>query len=214
VHAAERGVAGRDVGHHHAQRAHVHHLRRAGACPASSSRCCRCAWAGHRPRPGCRGLQVAAHLEAGLHAGLALHALLVQQLGDAAVFVALQEAEGQVLQLPLDLPDAQAVGQRREHGLGLFGQGHRAVAFAGGEPAQRLQARGQAQQHHAQVAREGQQHLAHALGLLGALGVAQLGFARGALDLHQLAGEHHQAGVRRPEGLLDHVLGRCRKSAA
>ncbi len=46
---------------------------------------------------------------------LALGALAVQQRGDAPVVVGLQEAEGQVLDLPLQLPDAEPVGQRREH---------------------------------------------------------------------------------------------------
>jgi hypothetical protein len=40
-------------------------------------------------------------------------ALLVEHLGDALVGVRVEEAEGQVLQLPLQLPDAEAVGERR-----------------------------------------------------------------------------------------------------
>jgi hypothetical protein len=44
---------------------------------------------------------------------LAVGALLVEQAGDAAVGLGLQVAEGEVLQLPLELPDAQPVGQRR-----------------------------------------------------------------------------------------------------
>ncbi len=80
---------------------------------------------------------------------------------------------------------------------------------AAGVPAQRLQPRGQAQQHHPQVAREGQQHLAHALGLLGLRrGIAhRVGGARGALDLHQLARVPDQAGVAVAEGLGHHLFG-------
>ncbi len=142
-------------------------------------------------------------------AGLALHAALVQQPGDAAVLVGLEEAERQVLQLPLDLPDAQPVGQGREHLLRLSSQLGRARRAAGGVPTQRLQARREAQQHHPQVARERQQHLAHALGLQRAFLrvdiLADLRLPCVALDLHQLAREVHHARVRRPERLGDHL---------
>ena len=94
-------------------------------------------------------------------------ARLVEQPAIALVVVRLEEAEGQVFELPLDLPDAEPVGQRREHLHATRAPRSRAAtALARGVPAQRLQARGQAQQHHAQVAREREQHLAHALGLL------------------------------------------------
>ena len=76
-------------------------------------------------------------------------------------------------------------------------------------PAQRLQARRQAQHHHAQVARERQQHLAHVLGLH--LGVVHqlarvLGLARLLLDAHQLGGFHGQRGVVLAERLGDDLL--------
>ncbi len=44
---------------------------------------------------------------------LAIQPALVQQFGDLLVLVRLQVAERQVFQLPLDVADAQAVGQRR-----------------------------------------------------------------------------------------------------
>ena len=50
---------------------------------------------------------------------LAVGALLVERRGDAPVVVRLQEAERQVLELPLELPEAEAVGERREHLAGL-----------------------------------------------------------------------------------------------
>jgi len=60
--------------------------------------------------------QILSHLLAHpFDVGLAGHTALGQQARDAFVLVGLEEAEGQVLHLPLDLPDAQAVGQRREH---------------------------------------------------------------------------------------------------
>ena len=46
---------------------------------------------------------------------LAVGALLGQRRGDAPVVVGLQEAEREVLELPLELPQPQAVGERREH---------------------------------------------------------------------------------------------------
>src|SRR5690606_4120653 len=57
-----------------------------------------------------------------LDEALAVGALLVEQAGDTLVGVRLQPAEGQVLQLPLQLPDAQAVGQGRMDVGGEFGQ--------------------------------------------------------------------------------------------
>ena len=147
-------------------------------------------------------------LARGVHALLAFGPLLVEQPRDLPVALGLQEAEGQVLQLPLDLPDAQPVGQRREDLHRLAGQRRRALGAAGRMPAQRLQARGQAQQHDAQVAREGQQHLAHPFGpARGIVGIAAFGLARRALDLHQLAGVPDQARMPGAEGLGDHLLG-------
>jgi len=65
------------------------------------------------------------------------------------------------------------------------GQGGVGGEFGGCDVAQRLQARGQAQQHHAQIARKGQQHLADVFvlagfelaggGALGAAGVGRAG---------------------------------------
>ncbi len=113
-------------------------------------------------------LQLALQLRAQvLHVAFALDTLFVEQARDLLVGFRLQEAEGQVFHLPLDLPDAQAVGQRREHLQRLARQRHRGGLPARRAVAQRLQARGQPQHHHAQVARERQQHLAHVLGLRG-----------------------------------------------
>mmetsp|Transcript_21669 Transcript_21669/g.84381 ORF Transcript_21669/g.84381 Transcript_21669/m.84381 type:complete len:464 (+) Transcript_21669:1574-2965(+) len=157
------------------------------------------------------GLQVGLQRRAGrVDALLAHDACLLQALGQRLVAVGVAEAEGQVLQLPFDLPDAQPVGQRRKHRQRFLRQFRRAVAPDRRKPAQRLQPRGQAQQHHAQVARERQQHLAHPLGLLGtlvALAVAAGRSAPGrALQLHELARVADQAGIAVAEGLGDHLL--------
>jgi hypothetical protein len=140
----------------------------------------------------------------------ALQALFMQAFGDVAVGIGHEEAKGQVFEFPLDLPDAQAVGQGRKHLQGFAGQRTRAIVLAQRVVAQGLQARGQAQEHHAQVAREGEQHLADALDLLGgqgALGLITQGVAGVALHLHQLAGVLDQAGGIGTEGALDHLLG-------
>ena len=81
--------------------------------------------------------------------------------------------------------------------------------LAGGVPAQRLQARRQPQHHHAQVARERQQHLAHVLGLRLRV-VHQLAphppRRAPAAAPHQLGGFHRQRGVVVAERLGDHLL--------
>ncbi len=58
------------------------------------------------------------------------------RLRHALVALRLEEAEGQVLDLPLDLPDAQAVGQRREDLHRLCGECLWAGLLARREPAQ------------------------------------------------------------------------------
>ena len=78
---------------------------------------------------------------------------------------------------------------------------------AGSVITQRLQARGQPQHHHPQIAAEGQQHLAHVLGLqlriVDQLSIA-LRFPGKALDAHQLGGLHRQAGKALAKRLRDH----------
>ena len=74
----------------------------------------------------------------------------------------LHEAERQVFQFPFQLPDAEPVGQRRIEIEGLARVLARDVVFLAqfGKMAQRGQARSQTHQHHAQVGRHGEQHLA------------------------------------------------------
>ncbi len=116
----------------------------------------------------------------------AVAAALVEQPRHALVGVWLQVAESQILQFPLELPDAEPVGQR--------------CMDVGGETCQRLTgvfvlARGQTHahhlprqqdQHHAQVADDGKQQPAQPLGVatgLAAIDVPDL--ARRLLALHQ-----------------------------
>ena len=53
---------------------------------------------------------------------LAAAAVIVQRLRDAQIVVGLQGAKRQIFQLPLELPDAQPVGQRRMNITGHFRQ--------------------------------------------------------------------------------------------
>ena len=142
-----------------------------------------------------------------LGALLAADALLVQQAGHIAIGVRLQKAERQILHLPLDLPDAQPVGQWCQHMQRLVGQRMRHRQLGGGVVAQRLQARSQPQQDHAQVAREGQQHLAHRLDLFRLRAQAAAGLHTLALlQPHQARGLQRQLGIFLAKGLGDHFL--------
>ena len=143
-----------------------------------------------------------------LDVAFALDALLVEQARDELVGLGLEKAEREILDLPLDLPDAEPVGQRREHlqRLARHALGH--GPLAGRRVAQRLQARGQPQHHHAQVAREREQHLAHVLGLRAGAVAWRMrrGRARLLLHMHQLGGLDRQRGEVVAEHLGDHFL--------
>ena len=85
-------------------------------------------------------------------------------VGDLVVLLGLEVAERQVLELPLQLPDAQPVGQRRVDLHRLL----RDAAALGRRPELErphvVQPVGQLDQHHADVLGHGQEHLAHVLG--------------------------------------------------
>ena len=84
---------------------------------------------------------------------------------DALVVLRLEVAEGQVFQLPLDLPDAQAVRQRRVDLHRLLGD---AAAVSAGSRPQRahvVQPVGQLDDHDADVLRHREEHLAQVLRL-------------------------------------------------
>ncbi len=188
VHPREHRVAAGDVGHDDAQRQHVHDAVEGDALPL------------HLLPDAVEVLRPALHLrreavrgEVGLELGaqaddprLAVGAPLVELAGDRVVALGVEEAEGEVLELPLDLPDAEPVGERREHLHRLGRELLRARRLARREPAQRLQPRGQAQQHHAQVAREREQHLPHPLGLQRLVGGIDARALGGALQVAEL----------------------------
>ena len=122
-------------------------------------------------------LGAAPHL--GLHAGggelalerrlnvldvvLAVEAPLVEQPRDALIGLGLECAQGKIFELPFELPNAQAVGQRREQIQRLARGLRRRVGrriVAADEEAQRLRALGELDQHDADVLDHRQQHLA------------------------------------------------------
>ena len=86
--------------------------------------------------------------------------------GQRLVGLGLEHLEGQVLELPLDLPDAQALGERR---VDLGGLARDAQLLVDGQRAQRahvVQPVGELDEDDADVLRHGQEHLADVLGLL------------------------------------------------
>ncbi len=112
---------------------------------------------------------------------LAPGALLVQLGGDLLVDLRLQVPECQVLQLPLELPDAQPVRQRR---MDVAGEPRQRLALGLGQRAGRAHAgqlAGQQDRHHPQVAHDRQQQPAQALGVDAALllGVQRPDLGRG-----------------------------------
>ncbi len=98
-----------------------------------------------------------------LHVALARHAGFVHFARDAAVGFRLQVAERQVLQLPLQLPDAQPVGQRRMDVAGQLRQRPALLVVQLVGSAHSRQLPGQQDRHHAQVADDRQQQAAQAL---------------------------------------------------
>ena len=126
-----------------------------------------------------------------LDVALAVGAPLVEGGGDVLVLLRLQVAEGQVLQFPLQLPDPQAVRQRRVHGARLQGP---AAAFGRVERArmpQRNQFLGQPRQHQPGIADHREQHLAQGLGLGRVEAVCRGPVARQSerADAHQRSGD-------------------------
>ena len=142
VHPAECGIAVRYRGHHDAQSPDVIYLLEAQRLAAHllDNAVNVFGPALHRGGDALRR-QVSRQLLAQLfYRRLALGAFFVQQARYLAVGVGLQKAEGQVLHLPLDFPDAQAIGQRRKHLQRLARQAGRHRQLAGGKVAQGLQA--------------------------------------------------------------------------
>ena len=133
---------------------------------------------------------------------LAVGALLGQRGGDAPVVVGLQEAEREVFELPLELPQPQAVGERREHFARLEREplARRGVAVLRGVEIDQL-AR-EPRQHQARIADHRQQHLAQGFGLRR-FEVVRGGRHRREPDVAEMRELARQRAHRRAEMQLD-----------
>ena len=118
-----------------------------------------------------------------LDVALAVEAALVEHARNRLVAVGLERTEAQVLELPLQLPDTQAVGERREQVEHLARRARAQRRVAAHERAQRLRALRELDQHDADVFHHREQHLAQVLGLRRALGLVD-GVRRGADVTH------------------------------
>ena len=123
-----------------------------------------------------------------LHAHLARHILIA---------LGIDIAQRQILQLGLDGVYAQAVCQRRVNIQRFAGDGHLALDRLKLERAHIVQPVGQLDQHHADIAAHGQDHLAQRFGL--AL------LAVGKIQLAQLGHAVHQHGHLLAKLLTDHI---------
>ncbi len=167
MHDAEHRVAILDVGHDHAKRAHVVQLGEIELLAA------------HLAPDAVDMLRPAAHVGLDVRfrelvlqprdrlrdVRLALDALFVEQLRDPLVGDGILEAEREILELPLQLPDTETVRERRIDLERLARDVGRRIELRGRVIAQRLQPRREPDQHHADVLREGEQHLAQRLDL-------------------------------------------------
>ena len=120
-----------------------------------------------------------------LDVALAVEPALVEQLRDRLVRRGLERAQAQVLELPLELPHAEAVGERREEVEHLARRLRRArLRRRCISVAQRLRALGELDQHDADVLDHREQHLAQVLGLRRALLLAPRCRRRARIDAH------------------------------
>ncbi len=113
---------------------------------------------------------------------------------DLGVPPRVQGGERQVLQLPLDVLDAEPVGQRGVDVEGLLGGALLLPVRHGGDGPHVVQPVGQLDEQDPPVLGHGDEHLAHGRGLLGLLGVEPEPLELGdAVD----DGGHHRAEARR-----------------
>ena len=235
VHMGQRGITGVDTVHHHPQRTDVEHTIKVKRLATHFFDDAVDVFGATRHLCfDAQLVEVLLQTQPDLfHMGFALDAFFIQHARHLFVGVGLQKAEGQVFHFPLDLPNAQAVGQGGKH-MQRFGRnGATGVALDGSKVAQGLQAGCQPQHHHPHVAGKRQKHFAHVLGLgrrqfghrllaerghmqrslLGGLALFGLAVfylagldARCALQLHQLGGFHGQGGKVLAKGFGDGFL--------
>ena len=95
---------------------------------------------------------------------LARHPPAGDLVGDLVVLLRLEVPEREVLELPLDLPDAESIGQRRVDLHRLLRDAPTLARRPELERPHVVQAVGQLDEHDADVLGHGQEHLAHVLG--------------------------------------------------
>ena len=201
----QRGVAVAHFRHQHAHRTHVVDLAEGQALAL------------HFAPDGIDVLGAAA--DVGVHAGslqlrtqlahhvadkaLAVQAPLMQQRGDLFVLVGFQVAEGQILQLPLDMADAQAMSQRRVDVEDFAGHAVALFVIGGLHRPDRAGAFGQLDQGDAYVVDHRHQHFAQVLYL--ALGAQHHRLARAEAGADGRHAQHavDQLGHHRAETLAD-----------
>ncbi|RMO84044.1 hypothetical protein ALQ33_05543 [Pseudomonas syringae pv. philadelphi] len=205
MHDAQRGVAIAHFRDQHAQRTHVVDLAKRQALALHFAPDGIDVFGSAADVSGhAGGLQLVVELRHDLaDETLAIQPALVQQLGDLLVLVRLQVAERQVFQLPFDVADAQAVGQRRidvedfpRHPVTLLVVGilHR---------TNRAGALGQFDQGHAHVVDHRHQHLAQVFDLRLAAQHQRLSRAEAGTDRGHAQHAVDQFGHGRAETLLD-----------
>ncbi len=139
---------------------------------------------------------------------LPVQAAFVQQPGDLPVGFRFEVAAGKVLQFPLQLPDAQTVGQGGIEFAHVGGDLATQAFVAVGQLAQGLGAFRQLDEHHADVVGHGQQHLAQGL----ALAALDVELRDQVVQPREFGRALHQAGEMRAEtgeqGVAPYVLFR------
>ena len=126
---------------------------------------------------------------------LAAGAPRVEELGELAEAFGLEGLEGEILELPLHLPDAQPLGQRRVDLHGLAGDAQLLLRRQAVQRAHVVEPVGELDQDDPDVLGHRQEHLPDVLGLLLLVAVgAELGQLGDAVD---------ELGDLRPEALLD-----------
>jgi len=146
------------------------------------------------------GTQLAHHVG---NEALAVQPPLVQQRGDLFVLIGFEVAEGQVLQLPLDMADTQAVRQRRIDIEDFAGNAVALLVVGSLHRTDRAGTLGQLDQGDTHVVDHRHQHLAQVLDL--ALGAQHHGLARAEAGADGGHAQHavDQFGHHRAETLAD-----------
>ena len=211
THAREGRIAGGSIWHDHSHRPDIQHLIKIELLTAHffDDAVNMLGATLHLRLDAVRSQILLQRLAQSLHPSFALRALFIQLPGNRFVGFRLQKSKRQILHLPFNLPDAQSVGQRGKHMQRLGSNPLRRSGFDGCKIAQSLQTRGQAKHDHAQIAREGQQHLANVLGLVCSARTHLRGQASGsrlALHLDQARGFHGQGRIAFAKCLGDDLL--------